>query len=385
MRVILAIDPVRFPLTGIGRYTYELAGALAANPQVEQLRYFSGLSFRDGLPNEGEVGVPGMAARLRPLKTLIARSETMMDLHQAVSHWRRGRALKDAGDAVFHGPNFYLPPFAGPSVVTIHDLSVFKWPQFHPPERVRFMEREVALALKRASVLITVSKAAGEELASYFNWPPERIHATPLASSPEFRPRTAAETSASLQSLGLQHGGYSLFVGTIEPRKNIAGLLDAYGRLSVELRRRYPLVLVGFSGWQNEAIMEKLRAAEAEGWARYLGFAEKSQLPDLFAGARAFLFPSFYEGFGLPVLEAMASGVPVVTSTSSSLPEVAGGAAILVEPNDVAAMTEGFAQALDDEAWREGASRMGLENAAQFSWENCAAETIVAYRKALGL
>jgi len=385
MRVILSIDPVRFPLTGIGRYTFELAQALARDPQVEQLRYFSGLSFRDGLPEEGEVGVPGMAARLRPLKTLIARSDTMMDLHQALSHWRRGRALKEAGEGVFHGPNFYLPPFAGPSVVTMHDLSVFKLPQYHPPERVRYMEREVKLALKRASVLITVSEAARQELAAYFNWPLERIQATPLASSPEFRPRTSADTASTMASLGLSHGDYALYVGTIEPRKNIAGLLAAYRGIAPELRRRYPLVLVGFSGWQNDAIMDQLRAAEAEGWARYLGFAEKSQLPDLFAGARTFLFPSFYEGFGLPVLEAMASGVPVVTSTSSSLPEVAGGAALLVDPDDVGGMSAAFARALDDDEWRGEAVVQGLANATQFSWHNCATRTVAAYRKALSV
>jgi alpha-1,3-rhamnosyl/mannosyltransferase len=382
MKVILATDPIRFPLTGIGRYTLELAQALGRRSELEQLRFFAGLSFRDGLPVPGSVSSPGLAARLRPIKAMLARSDRMLDLHHLLSHWRRGRALAGAGDAIFHGPNFYLPPFDGPSVATIHDLSVIKYPQFHPPERVRFMQREIALTLKRADALITVSKAAKHELAQHFGWPLDRIHATQLASSPEFHPRQAVATEPVLSALGLRHCGYALFVGTIEPRKNLEALLAAYEALPHALRRQYPLVLVGFSGWQNDAIMRRLRAAQDAGWARYLGFLETTQLPVLFAGARVFLFPSLYEGFGLPVLEALASGVPVVTSTTSSLPEVAGDAALLCEPADVYGITLAFGRALEDDQWRQQAITAGLIQAGKFSWQRCAAETISAYETA---
>jgi alpha-1,3-rhamnosyl/mannosyltransferase len=382
MKVILATDPIRFPLTGIGRYTLELAQALGRRPELEQLRFFAGLSFRDRLPEPEDVGSPGIAGRLRPIKAILARSDRMLDLHQSLSHWRRGKALAGAGEEIFHGPNFYLPPFRGASVATIHDLSVIKHPQFHPPERVRFMKREIALTLKRADALITVSEAARRELAEYFNWPLDRIHATQLASSPDFHPRNATATSSLLTRLGLGHNGYALYVGTIEPRKNLEALLAAYEMLPQALRLQYPLVLAGFSGWQNDAIMKRLRAAEAAGWAHYLGFLQSEQLPVLFAGARAFLFPSLYEGFGLPVLEAMASGVPVVTSNTSSLPEVAGGAALLCDPQDLDGLASAFRQALEDDHWRQQARAVGLGQAGNFSWERCALETVKAYETA---
>lgn len=156
--------------------------------------------------------------------------------------------------------------------------------------------------------MITDSHYTRQELADYFAWPLERIHAVPLASSPEFHPRSPDALRETLARHGLEPGGYSLFVGTIEPRKNIEALLDAYGRLPLALRQRWPLILTGYHGWRSESIHSRIAQAQQQGWARYLGFAASEDLPLLFAGARLFTFPSHYEGFGLPVLEAMSSG-----------------------------------------------------------------------------
>jgi alpha-1,3-rhamnosyl/mannosyltransferase len=176
-------------------------------------------------------------------------------------------------------------------------------------------------------------------------------------------------------------GGYSLFVGTIEPRKNIETLLDAYSRLPLELRKRWPLVLTGYHGWRNESIHQRLESAKREGWAFYLGFVPSEDLPLLFAGARLFTFPSLYEGFGLPVLEAMSSGVPVVCSNSSSLPEVAGDAALMCDAKDTETLTDLIRRGLEDDAWRASAVEQGLLHAAGFSWERCALETLQVYQK----
>jgi alpha-1,3-rhamnosyl/mannosyltransferase len=237
--------------------------------------------------------------------------------------------------------------------------------------------------LVRADALITDSEYTRRELADYFSWPIERIHTVPLASSAEFHPRSPEVLRDTLSRHGLEVDGYSLFVGTIEPRKNIDTLLDAYCRLPMAVRTRWPLILTGYHGWRNDAIHQRLETARREGWARYLGFVPSEELPLLFAGARLFTFPSLYEGFGLPVLEAMSSGVPVVCSNSSSLPEVAGDAALMCEPLDVEGLTALLQRGLEDESWRMTAIEQGLQHAAGFSWERCAMETLQVYHKVL--
>ncbi|MFC6476009.1 glycosyltransferase family 4 protein [Pseudomonas asuensis] len=243
----------------------------------------------------------------------------------------------------------------------------------------------ISYSLRTASELITDSEYTRRELANYFSWPLDRIHAVPLASSGEFSPRTNAEIEPLLSKYRLQWQGYSLFVSTIEPRKNIETLLAAYSRLPQSLRLRYPLILTGYEGWQNETIMQRISEAEREGWARYLGFLPSSELPLLFAGARLFTFPSHYEGFGLPVLEAMSSGIPVVCSNSSSLPEVAGEAALMCEPMDVDGFTGILMRGLEDNIWREQSVIAGLARAAEFSWARCANETVQVYEKVLSV
>ncbi|HEV7416212.1 MAG TPA: glycosyltransferase family 1 protein, partial [Tianweitania sediminis] len=180
-----------------------------------------------------------------------------------------------------------------------------------------------------------------------------------------------------------QPGRYALYAGTIEPRKNLVRLLDAFEQLPQTLRQRYPLVLAGYKGWNNTAILERLHRAETQGWARYLGYVPDEALPHLFAGARLFAFPSLYEGFGLPVLEAMASGVPVVCSNAASLPQVAGNAALMINAEDAAGLTEALQRGLEDEEWRRDAVASGIQQAARFSWKRCAEETADVYRQAL--
>ncbi len=248
---------------------------------------------------------------------------------------------------------------------------------------VRYLQKELRATLDRADALITDSEYTRRELSEYFSWPIERIHTVPLASSEEFFPRDYDSLEAPLARHGLVPGGYSLFVGTIEPRKNIETLLNAYARLPLSLRTRWPLILTGYYGWRNDEIHQRLEVARREGWARYLGFVPSEDLPLLFSGARLFAFPSLYEGFGLPVLEAMSSGVPVVCSTSSSLPEVAGNAALMCDALDVEKLTELLQQGLEDEVWRAQAITEGLLHCSAFSWQRCADETLQVYRKVM--
>ncbi|RYE71796.1 MAG: glycosyltransferase family 1 protein [Oxalobacteraceae bacterium] len=181
----------------------------------------------------------------------------------------------------------------------------------------------------------------------------------------------------------MSHEGYSLFAGTIEPRKNIETLLTAYETLPLATRQRWPLILAGYRGWQNEAIFARIESAQRQGWARYLGFVPAEDLPVLFAGARLFAFPSLYEGFGLPVLESMSSGVPVVCANNSSLLEVAGEAALMCEAMDIDTLAQHMAKALENGPWRAEARQRGLAHAEGFSWDRCAAQTLTSYRRTL--
>jgi alpha-1,3-rhamnosyl/mannosyltransferase len=378
MKLVLSVEPVRFPLTGIGRYTYELALRLQQNPEITDLQFFAGRRFLPALPTAADESGSGYG-----LKRAVQKNFLAIEAYRLLMPMLRKRALRGHGDFLYHSPNYYLPPFPGRSVATFHDLSPFTWAHCHAPQLARYLQKELRTTLVRADALITDSEYTRRELAEYFSWPIERIYTVPLASSADFHPRSPESLRDTLARHGLEAGGYSLFVGTIEPRKNIDTLLDAYSRLPMAVRTRWPLILTGYHGWRNDAIHARLETARREGWARYLGFVPSEDLPLLFAGARLFAFPSLYEGFGLPVLEAMSSGVPVVCSNSSSLPEVAGNAALMCEPMDVVTLTAHLQQGLEDETWRRMAVEQGMRHAAGFSWERCAQETMQVYHKVL--
>jgi alpha-1,3-rhamnosyl/mannosyltransferase len=263
-------------------------------------------------------------------------------------------------------------------------LSIFKLPEVHPKERRKLFEREFLRSLRRASHLITVSKAIQDEVVKEFSWPVDRITSIAHGVSERFAPRLPVDLVTVLDRLALRPDRYMLCVSTIEPRKGIDRLLEAYGGLAPECRKRYPLVIVGDRGWLSDGIHESMDRAQRAGWLRYLGYVDEADLPSIYAGARAFVYPSIYEGFGLPILEAMASGLPVLTSNCSSLPEVSGGAAILVEPLDVDALRLGIERVIQDEPWRAAARERGLKIAAKHTWDRCVERTLAVYQKVEG-
>jgi len=375
MKVVLSVDAVRPTLTGIGRYTWELARRLPCVPGMESLRLFSQGRWVDNVDSLLEQSTTKLALRQRLL-----RNPAAVATYRWLAPRLMQRRLRAVSDHVFHGTNFYLPPCDGPSVATIHDLSIFRCPQYHPPERVAYMEKEIPLTLQRASFLISDSEFIRQEIINYFGWPAEKIRSVPLGVSNEYCPRDAQEVDSVLQQYQLRYGQYSLFVSTIEPRKNIEALLRAYEGLPILVRNTYPLVLVGGYGWQSEAIHRRIDDGVRQGWLRYLGFVPELALPALFSGARAFVYPSLYEGFGLPVIEAMASGLPVLISNRSSLPEVAQGAALVVEPEDISSMTASIRILLEDTSWRASAIQRSISVASQYRWSVTAQQTSEVYR-----
>ena len=379
--LILGADSINAPLTGIGRYALELARGLPEHPAIDQVRYFvlqGWVPLQNLLAAESGGGVHAAASRPGLRNRLAGNRAAVRVYHALIPHWQRWQLRAEQG-AIYHSPNYFLPPFPGRTVATIHDLSHHLHPQFHPAARIDYMRRALPGCLRRADHLITDAESVRQELVEHYGYPAERITAIPLGASPAFRPHTPEEASAHIAQWDLQPNGYSLYVGTIEPRKNLDRLLTAYESLPQVLRQRFPLVLAGGSGWRSEHTHQRMARAASAGWLRYLRYVSQADLPALYAGARVFVYPSLYEGFGLPVLEARASGVPVVTSNCSSLPEVIGSTGLQIHPEDEAALAQAIVRVLQDDPWRMQASEAGLRRSAQFSWQRCVEQTVQVY------
>jgi len=357
------VDALEPSLTGIGRYTWELARRIGNYPGIDQVRYFrSGRWIED----------PSLM-----IKAGTKKQKTLLKLPQFAKYWYLKRACSDQ---LFHAPNYFLPPYVDNGIATVHDLSVLKFPETHPIERVRQFEKSFSQTLKKASHLITDTETVRKEIIEYLAWPSEKITAVHLGVSEQFIPRTSSEISPILQRYGLNAGHYCLCVSTIEPRKKIDRLLEAYARLPGSLLKFYPLVLAGGKGWQNEHLHKMVEIGINAGWLHYLGFVPDQDLPALYAGAKLFVYPSIYEGFGLPVVEAMASGVPVITSNCSCLPEIASGAAKLVNPDDAIELSEMIESSLNDDDWKMQAVAKGLDVAVRYNWDRCISRTVEVYK-----
>ena len=363
LRIALCVDALAPQPAGIGRYTWELAKGLSERNEIDQLNFF------------GRGRLIGEPRRLMESRDFPRRHKLM----RRIDAWRMRRTLRSS---LVHGPNYFLPAFVESGVVTVHDLSVFKYPETHPAARVRAFERLFKSSLDRSAHVITDTETIKQELVATFSVRPESVTAIPLGVDPRFRPADGSPSKA-LASWGLSPGGYGLCVSTLEPRKKIRELLLAWERLPVEIRNEFPLVLAGGSGWENDDLHAEIERGASDGWLKHLGFVDDELLPDLYAGAALFIYPSIYEGFGLPPIEAMASGVPVIVANRSCLPEVCGDVARYVDPDDLEAFASTVETSLLDAAWRSDAAARGVERAGQFTWDQCVDRTIGVYRKVI--
>lgn len=385
MRILLSVDVVRAPLTGIGRYVYELARHLGAEPGVEAVHLHDaaqGLMSFDALTQRANTAPASTTSpgRLRAARLAARIQRGLLGRLRAQLPARR---LLHGPDLIAHGPAFALPPGKCRKVVTIADLSVLRYPQFQPTLRVKVVGADIQRALRHADRLLTFSEFTRNELIEVLHCPPERVTAVPLAADASFTPRTVDTVTGTLQRYGLAWRGYCLSVGTIEPRKQIDTLLDAFSGLPTDLQRQFPLLLIGDRGWLSRATHERIERLAAAGMARYLGYVPQDDLPLLYNGAAACLYPSSYEGFGLPAVEAMASGTPLITTTAASLPEVCGDGAMLVPSGDCAALGEALYALLTDPPRAAALAARGMAAARQFSWERTVTETARAYRQVL--
>jgi glycosyltransferase involved in cell wall biosynthesis len=273
-------------------------------------------------------------------------------------------------------PNFLRWPVLNrktKTIVIIHDLSFVHFPQYANPINLSDTTRFVPRAVKKASHVITISDNSRGEIMEHFKVSPEKISIVyPAVDTSFFYKRPAVEVDIVRLKYKLPKK-YLLFTGTLEPRKNITGILKAYEKLSLKTREQYALVLAGGKGWKDEEISKYVDSLVAQGLKIILtGYVPDADLPSVYSGAALFVWPSHYEGFGIPLLEAMACGVPVITANNSSLPEVAGDAAILLNSNDTAGISSAMRDVLNDKALRNKLIAKGYEQIKKFTWENSA-------------
>ena len=299
--------------------------------------------------------------------------------HHRLERWTLGLEVARLRLDLLHSPDFIPPAFGyRRSVITVHDLNFLYYPQFLTAESRRYYNRQIGWAVRRADHILADSHATKADLVTLLNVPPEKITTVHLAADPAFRPLPEEETRRILAGYGLRPG-YLLFVGTLEPRKNVPGLLQAYHSLLERQVTTAPLVLVGGKGWLYDEIFQRVAELGLTGQVRFIHDASDADLPGLYNGAGVLAIPSFYEGFGLPALEALSCGTPVVAANRASLPEVVGEAGLLVDPDDPEAIAQALARVLTDEPLRLRLRQLGLAQAARFTWERTARETLAVY------
>jgi glycosyltransferase involved in cell wall biosynthesis len=295
---------------------------------------------------------------------------------------RRLTRMLDEAD-VFHSSDVLLwrHPRAL-NVVTIYDLTALFFPEYHTADTRKMQQRKYRFAQDEADVVIAISESTKRDVVDNLEIPEDRVRVVHGGVGPQFRPIVDRETlTRALAPLGVVPGTYIVHVGTIEPRKNLVRLLEAYATVREMLPPPRPkLVLAGAAGWRVVEPFERIETLDLGSDVMYLGHVPAEVLPALYNGALLLAYPSLYEGFGLPPLEAMACGVPVVASNVSSIPEVVGDAGVLVEPRDTHALAEAIATLLDDSELRLSLGRAGVERAAHFSWERAATEVLDIYR-----
>jgi glycosyltransferase involved in cell wall biosynthesis len=378
MTIYLDISAAVHRRAGLGRYAESLARALAS-PTLP-LTHTPALAFfynrESGIePLAGLEHVPARTVALgyKPWRMLVWLGQLA----------RVGFNRLVPGASLFHATEHLLLPLHGvPTVLTVHDLIFRRYPQHHKPLNRWYLNATMPLYCRRADHIIAVSEQTKRDVIAAYGAPPEKITVIYEAADERFRPQPP-EVVAEARGRYRLPARYLLFVSTIEPRKNLIRLLAAFERLHAE-RLTDALVIVGRRGWLYDDFFAVLERSPARQAVIFPGWVDDVDLPAIYAGAQVFAFPSLFEGFGLPVLEAMACGTPVVCSNSSSLPEVGGDAALLVDPLDVDALTGALDRVLRDPARAADLRASGLAQAARFSWPRAAAETAAIYHRLIG-
>jgi glycosyltransferase involved in cell wall biosynthesis len=280
---------------------------------------------------------------------------------------------------LFHGPSFTLPPSFAPSLLTVHDLSFLRYPQGAHPALLAWLTKAVPRSLHRARHVLADSESTRADLIELMQVPPDQITVIGAGVDERFKPVDEPETLARVRSHYQLPDRFVLSISTLEPRKNFTGLIAAFNLMAISSVPDLHLVIAGGKGWLYDDIFAAAEASPLRERIHFAGYVADEDLPALYNLAALFAFPSHYEGFGIPVLEAMACGTPVVCADNSSLPEIAGDAALLVEATDTEALADAMHQLSIDTSVREKLIRRGYEQAGRFTWEQAARRLVKVY------
>ncbi len=371
MRVGFDITAIPKAKSGVGFYVLNLLKALADVDKDDVFYVFS---------KKEDASLPDLAAEnFRTIQCSTDNRLLRLWWEQAVLPRHMAANKLD----VFHSPHYTIPLKCRiPTVTTFHDMTFFSHPEVHERSKVVFFQRMIKLAADRASAIIAVSESTKNDAVKFLGLQEDRIDVVYEGVDVDFY-RPLDETDG-LEPVRAKYGlekDFILFVGTLEPRKNITGVIEAFSRVVGGVKKEYNLVVAGTKGWNYQSVFELVQRLNIEREVVFTGYVPEEELPLLLNAASVFVYPSFYEGFGIPPLEAMACGTPVVTSNISSLPEVVGDAGILVDPNDPDAIADAIQRILSDDGLRRELAAKGVARAKLFSWQKAAGETLAIYRR----
>ena len=376
MRVVFNGLATLKPKTGVGHYAARLADAISRQLLPDEFSLFPGPKLAGWVRSARNTSMPKPGTNERGLRRWLKDTVKSWGL-QAVGTVFRFQCHPGRFD-LYHEPNFLPLESCLPTVITVHDLSVLLHSEWHPADRVRRHEGQFRQALDRAAHVITVSESVRSEVIKVLGVPMSKVTAVHNGVGQEYFDVSAQSIAATREKYDLPEK-FLLYVGTIEPRKNLLTLLRAYCNLPGDVRSRCPLILAGGWGWQAEPIAEYLFGTAIGRGVQHLGYVADEDLPGLYTAARALVFPSHYEGFGLPPLEMLATGGAVIASTAAAHREVLGQCATFVAPDDVIGWRDAMNRVVCDDDWFQSFRHDGPKRALTFSWERSARQTIAVY------
>jgi len=384
-KVTVDVTPIDAKPSGVGLYIFNLIEALSCLEKSESFEL--GLAYQPRLKDwlKGNFDFPNNLKHYQNLYQIplpVRATNFFIDYLPKFLPSYVEPILEDTD--IFHGTNYTVYPYQKiRNIISIYDLSCIRYPEYVDSVVQRYTKR-LTKCLKWTDAIITISESSKQDIVNYLSFPAEKIFVTPLASRYNHEFLSKLNLDQEIQNYNFNFSKpYILFVSTIEPRKNIQSIIKAFNWLKQNQKIDHQLVLIGKKGWKYTPIFEEIQKSPWQNEIHHLNYLSDELVALFYSKADVFVYPSHYEGFGLPVLEAMTLGAPVVASKTSSIPEVAGDAAILIDPDDFMQIAEALLKVISDRQFRQDLINKGKARASLFSWENTAKQTLKAYKSIL--